>query len=499
MKTQIITLESHDDLISVRDRLSWAKTPRILLVWPKYANVALRFVDLKVLQRHAESLGSQLGLVTRRVSVKRDAEALGIPVFESTTTAQRDLWAVRALGERRTPRPPRRDLRQLRDSVYRPEAKWRSNPIVRVVIFSLAVLAVLAIVSLFVPRATLTLYPQSQIQSIIIPVTASESTKSVSITGTVPLQITYVTVSGSQIVTVTGNINIPQDKATGLARFKNLSGSESIIPAGTIIYALDASKSRLNFSTLHETHLPAGIGKFVEVPIEAVLAGPASNLPIDSIQIVDGTLALSMTVTNPKPTEGGTERTARGISDADHARVRGLLLKTLESNAKDELNKIRLADDLILIDTLKVSKINEETYDPPVGEPGTSLKLTMAVDYQVDVVSGKDVRQLADTTLAASVPENFVPIPGSLKVSSQSKPVIGDDKSISFQLNAEQTLLRSINESQALEYVSGRSMMNAIANLQAGFILRQKPQIELSPAWWPWMPLIPFRISVITK
>jgi len=60
VKTQIITLETHDDLISVRDRLSWAKTPRVLIVWPKYAKVALRFVDLKVLQRHAESLGSQL-------------------------------------------------------------------------------------------------------------------------------------------------------------------------------------------------------------------------------------------------------------------------------------------------------------------------------------------------------------------------------------------------------------------------------------------------------
>src|SRR5215207_7702582 len=61
MKTQIITLESHDDLISVRDRLSWAKTPRILLVWPKYEKVTLRQVDLKILQRHASSLGAQLG------------------------------------------------------------------------------------------------------------------------------------------------------------------------------------------------------------------------------------------------------------------------------------------------------------------------------------------------------------------------------------------------------------------------------------------------------
>jgi hypothetical protein len=77
VKTKIITLESHDDLISVRDKLSWAKTPRILLVWPKYEKVTLRLLDLKVLQRHADSLGAQLGLVTRRANVRRDAEVIG--------------------------------------------------------------------------------------------------------------------------------------------------------------------------------------------------------------------------------------------------------------------------------------------------------------------------------------------------------------------------------------------------------------------------------------
>src|SRR5258705_13516501 len=83
MKTQIITLESHDDLISVRDRMSWPKTPRILLVWAKYEKVTLRQVDLKVLQRHALSLGAQLGLVTRTRRVREDAEALKTPGFES--------------------------------------------------------------------------------------------------------------------------------------------------------------------------------------------------------------------------------------------------------------------------------------------------------------------------------------------------------------------------------------------------------------------------------
>jgi len=499
VKTQIITLESHDDLISIRDRLSWVKTPRVLLVVPKYAKVTLRFVDLKVLQRHAESLGSQLGLVTRRASLRRDAEALNIPIFDSTTAAQKDLWHVRRLKDRRKRQPPRRDLRALRDSVRVPEAKWMSNPFVRVAVFSMAVLAVLTVASLFVPRAALTLYPEARTQSIIIPVTTNESIKSVSITGNVPMQTAYVTVSGAQTLTVTGEIKIPQAKAKGLARFKNLSDSEITIPAGTIIYALNESKAHINFSTLHETRLLAGVGKFVEAPIEAVLAGADANLPADTIQIVDGGLALSISVTNPEPTEGGAEKTARGASEEDRARLRGLLLKTIESKAKDELSKTRSINDLILFDTLTVSEIKEEIYDPPMGQPGNSLKLTMTVDYQAQVVAGDDLRQLADATLTGSTPPDFLSAPDSIKFSVQSTPVIGDDNSISFELKAEQTLLRKTNESQALEYVGGRSKENAIANLQAGLLLRQPPKIELSPAWWPWMPLIPFRISVEIK
>ena len=100
MKTQIITLESHDDLISVRDKLSWAKTPRILLVWPKYEKVTLRVLDLKVLQRHAGSLGSQLGLVTRRANVRRDAESL-----ERLRPEPLDLQALEQVLEKKRVRP----------------------------------------------------------------------------------------------------------------------------------------------------------------------------------------------------------------------------------------------------------------------------------------------------------------------------------------------------------------------------------------------------------
>ncbi len=118
-------------------------------------------LDLKVLQRHADSLGAQLGLVTRRANVRRDAESLGIPVFISTTVAQRNLWPDSAPRSRRIPKAPRRNLRKIRDRIYEKEAPWRTSLLGRVLAFTVGVIAVLAIAGLFAPRAALTLYPEA--------------------------------------------------------------------------------------------------------------------------------------------------------------------------------------------------------------------------------------------------------------------------------------------------------------------------------------------------
>ncbi len=295
MKTKIITLESHDDLISVRDKLSWAKTPRILLVWPKYEKVTLRLLDLKVLQRHADSLGAHLGLVTRRANVRRDAESLGIPVFKSTSAAQKNLWPDSAPRTQRIPKNPRQDLRTMRDSVYQKEAAWRTSLLGRVLTFTVGVMAVLAVAAIFIPRAAVTLYPESQTQSVTIPVNASLLTESVLLTGDIPARTLSVTVNAEQTLAVTNEISLPNSKAKGVVRFTNLGQDEVEIPAGTVISTVDL----IRYITLNDTLLPAGVDEFVEVKIAALEAGSRGNAVPDSISIIEGLLALSATVTNP--------------------------------------------------------------------------------------------------------------------------------------------------------------------------------------------------------
>jgi hypothetical protein len=70
MKTQVLQLDPHDDIISTRDKLGWKQTGRILLVWPRKGHVLTRRLDLVLLARHTASLGAQLALITRDPQVR---------------------------------------------------------------------------------------------------------------------------------------------------------------------------------------------------------------------------------------------------------------------------------------------------------------------------------------------------------------------------------------------------------------------------------------------
>ncbi len=494
MKTKIITLESHDDLISVRDKLSWAKTPRILLVWPKYEKVTLRVLDLKVLQRHADSLGAQLGLVTRRANVRRDAESLNIPVFSSSASAQRDPWTAAVPRTKRTPQPPRRDLRTIRDEVTLKEPAWRTSLLGRLITFSVGVAAVLVIAGLFVPRAVVTLYPESQTNSIIIPVSASLSNSTVTLAGDVPARKVTASASAERTVTVTSELAIPKNKAKGVAQFSNSEQSEIAIPAGTVI----STESLVRFVTLNGTRLPAGADEIVEVQIEALEAGSQGNVEADAIRFVEGPLGLSMTVTNPEATSGGTDTKAIGASEEDRTALRELVLEDLRAAAESQLRSQIEADDLLLIDTLEIGEITREDFLPPENEASTALNLSMQADFSALYISADDLDQLAASSLGASFPEGFV-VYGEMEFDLLDAPVTDASGVTYFQLQASQTALRNVDVSQVFNLIRGHDPQQAQAELRNGLFLRQDPQIVMTPAWWKWLPLIPFNLSVEVK
>ena len=201
--------------------------------------------------------------------------------------------------------------------------------------FILGVSSVLVLVALFIPSAQVTLHPKSKIQSIVLPVTASPSVDSVFITGSIPAREKRVIVDGTQTVVVTGEGVTPQSKAKGVVVFRNLTQQAVTVPAGN--GGSNGGRSAVRFVTTSDGEVDAGVGKMLELPIEAVEGGLSGNVDAETIVVVEGRLGLSLSVTNPEPLTGGREIPSVQASDADRERAKDELMKSLESDARAQL------------------------------------------------------------------------------------------------------------------------------------------------------------------
>jgi Baseplate J-like protein len=498
MKTRVIQLDSHDDVTSVRDKMAWAKTERILLVFPRRSRILARTLDLRRLQRHAASLGAQLAIVARSDELRRAAEGLNIPAFATTDSAQRQLWKSEKAATRPGRRFPRPDLRRMRSEAFPPEAPWRSRFGFRFLFFGLAVLAILAILSLFIPSANIQLYPATRLQSLTFKVSASPNVTSVNLAGSLPARLTSVVVEHSKTVQATGSVAIPEARAQGLARFRNLTTKQTSIPAGTVVSTQTIPPVR--FATTKEAVVAAGLNKTVDVPVQAVDAGSPGNLPANTLVAFEEVdLGTSLGVTNPDPTAGGSDRTGAIQTAADRSLVHKALLTEILEECKTGLPQTLISGDIAFPDTLVVSQVLSETYFPGEGQSGETLSLTMRLQCQVQYASLADVNTLAEMSLDANLPEGFAPASDGLAILPASIPLTEADGVTRWDLQAQRLLRARLNPLTVVQLSMGHAPAEAVSRLNESLLLAGSPVIQLKPGWWPWLPIIPFRISVSTS
>ncbi len=497
MKTQVIQLDSHDDVTSVRDKMSWAKTERILLVFPRRSRILERTLDLRLLQRHAVTLGAQLAIVVRSDELRRAAEGLKIPAFATTASAQRRVWERKNDSINPNRRFIRPDLRRMRTEAFPPEAGWRSLYKVRFLFFSLAVLAILAILSLFIPSATILLSPAIRLQRLTFTVSASSNVTTVNLAGSLPARQTSVIVEHNKTVEATGSVAIPNGRAQGLVRFQNLTTALEGIPSGTTVSTQTTPPVR--FITTEDAVVEAGLHKTVEVPVQAVEAGSTGNLPADTLVAFEEVdLGTSLAVTNPSPTTGGTDRTVAIQTAADRSLVHGTLLTELLEQCKTDLQQTLTPGDIPFPDTLDVSQVLSETYFPAEGQSGNMLSLTMRLQCHVQYASLNDVNALAEMSLDANLPDNFVPSSDGLTILPASIPITDANKITRWDLQAQRLLHARLDPQTVVQLSLGRIPPDVIHRLNKSLPLDSSPVIQVRPGWWPWLPVVPFRITVST-
>ena len=496
MKTQIIQLEPHDDQLSIRDKMNWSKTPRILLVLPRRRKFTLNTLDLKLLQRHAISLGAELGLITKSKKIIRAADELGIPVFASNLTAQRETWHPQKRKKYKK-HTRRKNLRKLRTKFHISEKKWHTHPSARLGFFSLATLALLALAFAFIPKAQIEIEPERRIQSIIIPVCATTSTEDVFLSGSVPAYELRVNLTHQRSLISSGRVAIPAQVARGSVLFRNLTEDSLIIPAGTVIRSIEDDEIR--FATLDKTEIAGGLGAEVEIRVKSLVFGERGNLDPNLLQAIEGELNLWLAATNPEPTSGGGDNFVSAPTNRDRNNLRDLVITYFYKEIEIEIDENLAKGDLIFPDSLSEMEVLEEIYAPLEGETGDRLTLEMRVAFDGLFAKESDLAKLAQSALSASIPPGFAPVPNSLIFTPESEFETNPLGVTSWQMHVKQDLRPNISPSQVTSLTQGRSPAIAAQILTENLDLASRPKITISPTWWKWLPIAPFRIEVIVK
>jgi hypothetical protein len=387
-------------------------------------------------------------------------------------------------------------LRQIRSEVYQGEARWRNLLGIRLALFSLAVLAVLALLLLFFPAATVKLTPRTQLQSLAISVSASPKVAMVNLSGSLPARLTFNVVKQSQTAPVTGTLIIPDTPAVGMVRFRNLTTVVAGIPAGSFVRTIGTPPVR--FATTMDAVVTAGVGKTMDVPIQAVEKGSSGNLPADTLVAIEGDLGTSLAVTNPGPTTGGSDRSAPVQTAGDRARLRAALVSEILGQCKTSLPKSISQGDTYFPGTLAVGQVISETYFPAEGQSGQTLSLTMNLQCQAQYASAGDVHILARLALDANIPAGFGPVTAVVATTNSSTPVTDTGGITRWEVQTQRLLKARLDAWEATLLIQGRRPGEATRRLAESLRLAGVPKISLMPSWWPWLPVVPFRITVST-
>lgn len=502
MKTQILRLEPHDDLVSVRDKMKWGQTGRILLVWPGHGRILTRRLDLTLVQRQAAAQGAQLALVTTDPEVRDYARELGIPVYARLKHAQHDHW--------RAPRKVRlanreNDLEKIVENRRpysgppEPPPRPRPGPLdtlpMRLGIFAVGVLALLVLGATLIPGGTISLDLERRRQSLTLEVTADPQAGAINFSGIVPARPVEVIVEGRETAPSEGKLTTPDSPAAGWVRFTNLTDQALKIPAGSVARTPDEPVVRV--ATLADAALPAGPGTSVLLEVRAIEPGSRGNLEANRLTAVEGQLGTLISATNPQPTRNGSDRTLPAPASSQRNHLEQELLSSLRHTALAELQGGLQPGDLLLPGSLALSGEPESTFDPPLsGDPADELGLNLQAAYTALVISASDLEALASGVLQANLPQGYLPVRDTLSYRLQGDPERSAGGQYQLALQISWQVQMRVSPEEVVRLAAGQKPGEAQERLADHLLMNTPARVQVEPGWWPRLPLAPFRIRV---
>lgn len=511
-KAEYVQLESADDVASVRDRLSFLRGQRVLLIWPEEGEILTRKLDLVLIQRDAMRRAVRLALVTHDPQVVRNARELNISTFETIGAAERGRWqrgrskVFTNRFQRPKDEPIPDDLKEIASRIYAEESaiarRWRRVRLAIALVLFVIVAGVIGYVVL--PSAAVILTPAQNTIAAKSDIIVDPQATTVDIENhIIPAIKVSAQIEDSGTVETTGSQDLGNASAIGSVVFINQTTKAVTIPAGTTVTT--SAGEPIQFRTTQEGSLPGGTGLQVEVPVEAVSssAGAVGNVDSGTINTVIGPLSTSVTVRNVAPTSGGTSRAQKVVTSQDIDTVTGIVEQQLQSRAYLEMQAKLTDTQCIILQTVKITEERSDwmTFSAKAGDAADTLTLNMRAVVEATAVDEQLGRQIVYAEMSKQVQSGQVIKPATVTYDQGCDTVSATDPTtgrITFSMSGSGVVTSQVDPDQIRQHLAGLSPSDAVAYLVSEVPLQQGilPQITIAPGWFRTMPILPMRINV---
>lgn len=495
MDISVVHLERTDDLASTLDKLGWAKTNRVVLVWPDRGNPIENKVHLVRVLRKAEALGIIVGLVTQQAKVTEWATDMGVPVFDDLDTALSSHWRLtRRKGSHVLPRRSARKQKAF-DHKLIEHRQYQSKRSGKGIFFLLTAVASILLGAFFLPSAEVTVSPRTMEQSLVIDIRSNPGIDQPNISGGLPVQTYSVVLESQADALSSGKVTIPDTYAGGAVEFQNITDEAVEVPAGTILVnSRDAGK---RYATVEDLALPPKDGKAYAVPVLAITPGSSGNAEAGMINAIEGPVGLVAVVQNTEAVVGGSDSEAPTPSEADYDRLRQSMVEELVERAFEDVQGRLTPDQTLIADIVTIKEINEQR-TPEIDQPSDRLRLTLKVEFITYAYMNEDLASVANLSLDANLPEGFKATGEPIEITTISQPSISDE-TVTWQIYTARSISYDFDKDVITRQITGKTKTEADRIITNELDLESVPGINIFPTWLSHLPFNGYRITWIIK
>lgn len=460
-----------DDVMAVVERIEATGAGEVILRVPREARAFRDPAAWPHIAAVAKRNAMALGVVTPRRDVRSHARENGLQAAGSTG---------------RVTRAPHHQLRVGERTFYVP--RFPLGALIRIAVLAVGIYALVIMSCNTIPSAEIVIVPASEEVTATARVRLNPVADEPDLELGVAPAVTFRHVFEATLVTVTtGEVDVPDERATVLLQFFNPGDSELLISAGRQV----DDENGISFTTDEDLAVPAG--SFANVDATAVFAGVISNVASGGLTFTVG-LPEGVTVVNWSQATGGTDKTVQAVGDDDVDRIQELAKTVLRRIGERELFEA-VGDDTVFPQTLSVSIFSQNSLSN-LGEPTEVFEVDFTAVATALVITDEQAARYGAELIASELEAGFELLPGSTTATVGSARI--DGGTLTVLLEATGLVAELVDEVAVSEALSGMSPAEATIQLEQMLAIEGPPTITLRPRFipWRWLPRKADRISV---